>query len=236
MSRVNDTGKFSALPGSTDIPLYSRVKQTAAGVDLAGANDRTFGSALRAGYGPDATRDSFQEQMSVKLANAPGTHFAIANAAITAGAEFQGAASGEIAPLAGGKAIGKAIEAATADGDVIEVVYYPESTTGLDTLADPGDGEAITPLVSSYVQLVTAGAETRTLSDPVSAGQLLTITMLTDGGDGVVTAASAVNQTGNNTLTFGAILDTITLVGIADGASSYRWSVVGNDGVALTTV
>jgi hypothetical protein len=60
--------------------------------------------------------------------------------------------------------------------------------------------------------------------------------MLTDGGDAVVTSDSPVNQTGNNTMTFGAILDTITFVGIADGASSYRWSVVGNDGVALTTV
>jgi len=236
MSRVNDTGKFSALPGAVAIPLYSRVKQTAAGVDLAGANDPTFGSAMRAGYAPDATRDNFQEEMSVKMANAPGTHFAIANAAITAGAEFQGAASGEIAPLAGGKAIGKAIEAATADGDVIEVVYYPETAVGLATLADPGDAGAIAPTISSYVQLVTAGAETRTLGDPSSAGQLLTLTMFTDGGDAVVTSDSPVNQTGNNTLTFGAILDTITFVGIADGASSYRWSVVGNDGVALTTV
>jgi len=234
MSRTNDTGKFSALPGATAIPLYSRVKQTAAGVDLAGINDITFGSALRAGYAPDATRDNFQEEMSVKMANASGTHFAIANAAITAGAEFQGAASGEIAPVAGGKAIGKAVEAATTDGDVIEVVYYPEATTGLETLADPGDAGAIAPTKSSYVPIVTAGAETRTLSDPVSTGQFLTLTMLTDGGDAVVTAASAVNQTGNTVMTFAAILDTVLLVSIADAAATYRWTIVGNDGVALS--
>lgn len=236
MSRVNADGNFSALPGATDIPLYSRVKQTAAGVDVAGADDVTFGSAMRAGYAPDATRNNFQEQISVKMANAPGTHFAIANAAITAGAEFEGAADGEIAPLAGGKAVGKAIEAATADGDVIEVVYYPEVSTGLETLADPGDAGAIAPVKGSYVELVTAGAETRTLSDPTSAGVSLVITMLTDGGDGVVTAASPVNQTGNNTLTYAAILDTATFVSIADGAGTYRWAIVGNDGVALSTV
>lgn len=124
MSRVNDTGLVSQLPGAVDIPLYSRVKKTATGVDIAGAADKTFGSALRAGYKPDASRENFQECISVKMFSASGTHFAIASGAIAEGAEIQGAADGQIAVLAGGPAIGICLEEATAAGDVIEVAYY----------------------------------------------------------------------------------------------------------------
>lgn len=236
MAGTNETGIRSFLPGSTAIPKYSRVKATSTGCDLAGANDETLGSAKNPGYAPDATRGNFQDEMAVKMWNAPGDHFAIASAAIAAGAEFQGAASGKIAPLAGGKPIGRLLEtAASADGDVIPVVFYPPS--GDVVLADPGDAGDIEPVAKdSYVELVTAGAETRTLSDPDFAGQKLVVTMYTDGGDAVVTADSAVNVTGNNTLTFADVQDTISLVGVRDGASAYRWSVVGNDGVALSTV
>lgn len=237
MSRVNETGKFSALPGATAIPLYSRVKQTAAGVDLAAAVDPTFGSAIRAGYAPDATRDNFQEEMSVKMWNAPGTHFAIANAAITAGAEFEGAASGEIAPLAGGKAIGRAVEAATADGDVIEVVYYPPEAAAdeLEEFTDPGDAGDIDVTGNAVVNVVTAGAETRTIGDPVAGGQRLVVGLKTDGGNCVITADTAVNQTGNNTLTFADAGDILVLESIELG-SGFVWRIVANDGVALSTV
>lgn len=102
-------------------------------------------------------------------------------------------------------------------------------------IADPGDGEAISVVGYGVCSVVTAGAETRTLAIPAFIGQTITICLKTDGGDAVVTTASAVNQTGNNTLTMADAGDEITLKAIENGAA-LAWRIVSNDGVALTTV
>lgn len=102
-------------------------------------------------------------------------------------------------------------------------------------IADPGDGEAIPVTASGYVPLVTGGAETRTLAAPGFIGQELLLYLKTDGGDCVVTCATAVNQTGNNTITFADAGDFQRLVAVESGAN-LRWREVANDGAALTTV
>lgn len=142
--------------------------------------------------------------------------------------------------------IGLVIEAAGATDETVHVLMFnapsvtnTTTSVGPDTneIADPGDGEAIPVTASGTVMIVTGGSgETGTLADPTFVGQRLTLTMLTDGGgDRVITAASPVNQTGNNTLTFGAVRDTIVLQAI-EAAASLEWQVVANDGVALSTV
>ena len=73
------------------------------------------------------------------------------------------------------------------------------------TLVDPGNGNAIGASESGHLPIVTAGVETRTLADAAEAGLILDLYLKTDGGDCVVTTASPVNQTGNNTLTFATI-------------------------------
>lgn len=105
-----------------------------------------------------------------------------------------------------------------------------------EDLGDPGASGNILAHRSGYVKLVSAGAETRTLDDPVFPGQELHLFFETDGGDITLTADSAVNQTGNNTLIFADAGDHIFLVGGRDGAGDYEWRVVANDGVALSTV
>ena len=106
-----------------------------------------------------------------------------------------------------------------------------------DQPADPGASGRIDPGERGMClyNLTSAGAETRTLAAPTREGMVLTLTCGTYVGDIVITSAVAVNQTGNNTLTFGAARDTITLVSIKSGSTIY-WSPVGNDGVALSTV
>jgi len=101
-------------------------------------------------------------------------------------------------------------------------------------IADPGDAEAIPVTKSGTCPLVTAAAETRTLAIPDHAGQLLNLGFKTDVGDCVVTVASAVNQTGNNTLTFANEGEQILLVAIENGAA-LAWRVVCSDGVTLST-
>lgn len=103
-------------------------------------------------------------------------------------------------------------------------------------LTDPGDAGAIPITASGVCHLVTAGAETRTVADPTQVGLQLTLYFLTDGGDCVVTFASPVNVTGNNTATYADAGDYQHLVSVRDGASSFRWAEVKNDGAALSTV
>ena len=104
-------------------------------------------------------------------------------------------------------------------------------------VADPGDAGAIPVTSSGTCPIVTteAGGETRTLAAPTYAGQLLTLAMKTDGGDCVITAAAAINATGNNTITMGDAGDTLVLVGVEVGAAKV-WRVVVNDGCTLSTV
>lgn len=102
-------------------------------------------------------------------------------------------------------------------------------------VVDPGNGQAIAVANSGTCPLVSAGAETRTLAAPTFAGQRIILACKTYVGDITLTASAAVNQTGNNTLVFGAAGDYIELVGIELGAAKV-WRVVANDGVALSTV
>jgi predicted RecA/RadA family phage recombinase len=104
-----------------------------------------------------------------------------------------------------------------------------------NTVTDPGDGGAIPVTASGVCAMTSAGAETRTLAAPTYLGQQLALIDDTHVGNIVVTAASAVNQTGNNTLTFGAAADACLLVAMSVGGSLV-WRVMGNDGVALSTV
>lgn len=104
-------------------------------------------------------------------------------------------------------------------------------------IADPGhQGTIESPSIQGgVVSLVTADAETRSLANPARAGLVITLALQTDGGDCVVTAASAVNQAGNNTLTLADAGDEVALKSIRVG-SSFAYRVASNDGVALSTV
>lgn len=108
---------------------------------------------------------------------------------------------------------------------------------GAYELSDPGDGAKIAVSQWCHIALTTgASGETNTLEDPTKAGQRIALTLLTDGGgDRVITADSAINQTGNTIMTFGAAADSIILESFMVGASgTYKWRVIYNDGVALS--
>lgn len=102
-------------------------------------------------------------------------------------------------------------------------------------ILDPGNGGTIPPKFSGSCPLVSAGAETRVLGAPKFLGQRMNLHMKTDGGDIVLTCATGVNQTGNNTLTFNDAGDVVTLEAIYV-ATALRWRIVVNDGVTASTV
>lgn len=102
-------------------------------------------------------------------------------------------------------------------------------------LADPGDAGAIKVSQSGNCAITTAGAETRTLAAPARAGIRLAVTLDVDGGNCVITAAAAINQTGNNTITMADAGDTIVLEGVQVGGANV-WRTIVNDGCTLSTV
>lgn len=118
----------------------------------------------------------------------------------------------------------------TVEGALQEI--YPKAPVAI---ADPGASGAIPVTKSGSVAITTAGAETRTIAIPGVAGITIAISLNVDGGDCVITAAAAVNQAGNNTITMGDAGDTIVLTAVLVGAA-LRWRVLVNDGCALTTV
>ena len=120
MASINDSGYVTHTPDAA-IPKFSRVKRTATGVAVAGAADTTYGVAMRDGYATVAGQG--QEDISVKLVNASGTHYAIAGGTIAVGGEFEAAASGEIVALDAGTALG-VVEEAAVDTQIVEVMYY----------------------------------------------------------------------------------------------------------------
>lgn len=100
-------------------------------------------------------------------------------------------------------------------------------------IPDPGDTAEINPdRQFGVVELVSAGAETRTLADPKFAGQFLLLQFKTDNGDVTITADSAVDQDGNTSIVFDDAGDMVLLVGVQDTADNFEWRTVTADGVS----
>jgi hypothetical protein len=102
-------------------------------------------------------------------------------------------------------------------------------------LSDPGDAGALDAAHSYAVNLVSGGAETRTLAAPAFEGQVIQMNFQTDGGAITLTVASTLNQAGNNTALFEDAGDILALVAGRNG-NALEWKVLLNDGATLSTV
>jgi hypothetical protein len=113
MATKNESGFKSFQATAVAIERYRRVKVDANGlISLAGNNDAigvVIEDVAASGVG------------TVKLFSAPGTMFFTAAGAVTAAAALYPAANGKVDDAVAGNALGYvALEAATADGDIIE--------------------------------------------------------------------------------------------------------------------
>ncbi len=87
----------------------------------------------------------------------------------------------------------------------------------------------VVPITAAYVAMTTGGAEALTLADGYP-GQVITLNLTTDGGDGTLTPATS---TGWATIVFADAGDTMTLKYIDD---TVGWIITGGTGVAAPPV
>ena len=102
------------------------------------------------------------------------------------------------------------------------------------TIADPGNAGAIPITATGVCNLVTAGAETRTVAAPTFVGQTLFVNLDTKVGNAVVTVSNIFDGT-NNTVTMSAAGQSIGFIGVTI-ASALKWALVANNGTALSHV
>ena len=117
MSQYNDTG-CKSFEADEAITQWARVKLDSDGkVTTAGLTDKGIGVATRAAF---AAGDIIDVALNTK----PGTVKMIAVEALAAGATVYSEAAGKVQDTAQSTAfqVGVALEAATADGDIIEVM------------------------------------------------------------------------------------------------------------------
>ena len=96
------------------------------------------------------------------------------------------------------------------------------------TVAKAG-GTLAVPITHRYVAMTTGGVEALTLADG-SPGQLLTLSLVVDGGDGTLTPTT---KSGFATVVFADIGDTITLEFVN---AAVGWILIGTLGVAAPPV
>ena len=86
-------------------------------------------------------------------------------------------------------------------------------------------GAGAVPITASTVRLTTTGADALTLANGTN-GQILSIVMVADGGDGTLTPTT---KTGYTTITFNDVGDTVTL----QYFTTLGWMLLSNLGATI---
>lgn len=123
MSQMNTTGLITGVAAAAT-PMFARVKFSSGTWAIAGDSDVDDGIAERPAFNAN-------EKIAIRINNAPGTRKMIAAGSFTVGATLYAAANGKVDD-SGTIVIGKALEAASADGDIVEVlptlpIVHPEA-------------------------------------------------------------------------------------------------------------
>ncbi len=125
MSQYVD-GQTKTFVADEAIAENLRVKITSTGVAVAGLAEKEIGTAITPAFAAG-------DNVTVRLRTAAGTHKMIAIEALAVGATVYTEANGKIQDTAASTSfqVGVALEAAAADGDVIEVLYNAHGDTAV---------------------------------------------------------------------------------------------------------
>jgi predicted RecA/RadA family phage recombinase len=126
MSQFVD-GQTKTFRASAAIAQHARVVLASGGtVSTAGLAEKEIGTAMTPAFAAG-------DLVTVRLRTAAGTHKMIAVEAFSSGATLYTEASGKVQDTAATTAfqVGTALEAATADGDIVEVLYNAHGDTAV---------------------------------------------------------------------------------------------------------
>jgi hypothetical protein len=129
-------GPFRSFTAGAALGRFLRVKLTSGKLALAGATDRDLGTIEEAAFADGDLR-------RVRLASSDGTVKMVAAASFSAGAVLYAAANGKVTGAVGGVVVGVALEAATADNDIIEVFRTTLNLVEAAAIADPSGGATV---------------------------------------------------------------------------------------------
>lgn len=130
------TENVGSLTASAALGRYLRVKYDATnGLAVAGPEDRELGTLKQRHI---VTGLGASEKAPVLWRNASGSRMMVAAGALAAWDVVYGAEGGKVDDAPNSNPVGIALEAATADGDEIEVLYLEAAGGGVPTDAVPG--------------------------------------------------------------------------------------------------
>lgn len=178
MATQNQNEIVTLTVGASALSKWTRVKLAAGLLVVAGAGEQGIG----------VVQDNYAvgDLAAVRLNGSDGTFKVVASAAITANALVYGAASGKVSSTAVGPVIGVALEAASADGNEIEVLpivgFGPGPQTWQGTIS-AGD------VTATYVEVDTGFGATPSFMvgfTTTSAGVMRVTTVAASGSTGTV--------------------------------------------------
>lgn len=165
----NENKTFTA---GAALAVFRRVKLSAGKLAYSGTADEDIGTITKPAFAD-------LDPVNVRLINGPGTRLMCASEAISLHAKVYQGANGKVAAT-GTKACGYALEAATADNDLIEVLYIPQSdlpvvavagglrvAAGEATLGGTNPTAVVTGLTSITAVILTIKGSTTPGDDPV---------------------------------------------------------------------
>ena len=118
---------YGALAARVRVKIKSGTTSSPPEVEVAGAGEQ------HVGFTEYAVADG--DLVAVRLITSQGTQEAVASKSFAKGAVLYGAASGKVSDASSGSAIGEALESATADGDIVEILHYTVKSTTAATVS-----------------------------------------------------------------------------------------------------
>lgn len=178
MATQNQNEIVTLKVGASDLSKWTRVKVAAGLLVVCGAGEQ--------GIGVVQDNAVASASVAVRMNNSPGTFRMVASAAITQYALVYGSASGKVSSTAVGPVIGIALEAATADGNEIEILPFPAISQGPQTFQGTISAGDVT---ATYVEVDTGFGATPSFMvgfTTTSAGVMRVTTVAASGSTGTV--------------------------------------------------
>lgn len=221
MSQIHTEGQMS-FPAGAALVANRRVKIASGVLQYASTTDVSIGTLLNDTWA-DSNYSSGYTNGTVQLKISDSTRKMVASGAITAGAACYGTTNGKVTGTANGNVEGIALEAAAADGDVIEVMSSDKSDSELAVVGVAAgykvargetalDGSNPTPVTTGLTTCVAFVATLKGSSAPGVGTS--TLTAVISGGDANVYAWK-VTGSGDTTLI------------ASTGTESFYWVAVG---------